>query len=166
MKNRDRVSAKFQAALVNRLKTKFGKVVSAQRFSDMYNLNAHDSTTICRETARLWIRGNAMPDYGHLAVLVRWLGLNPDEFLGSETPSPVAIMDEKPGLPTGGRGHADNDLLALWDELDPESRETLLALAKALLGRRAANRPSDVETAGRPAIAGGKAQLPTDDCHI
>ncbi len=166
MANRDVVSARFRIALANRLKSRFGKVISAQRFSDLYNLNAYDSTTISRETARLWIRGNAMPDYGHLAVLVQWLGIKPEEFLGKQDPSPQALPEDNPSTHGDNRNQFKRDLLALWDELDPETRKTVLVVAVALSAQKNAGNDS---TAGLPdmgAVIAAKAKLPTKDWQM
>lgn len=132
MANRDLVSEKFRIALANRLKARFGKVLSGQRFSDLYNLNAHGSGTISRETARLWIRGSAMPDYEHLAVLVQWLGMEPEEFLGHDNSATAVKKDEKRTLSADDRSHVTRDLLALWDELGTDTRRTILVVARAL----------------------------------
>jgi hypothetical protein len=140
MANRQVISARFRIALANRLKTRFGKVLSAQRFSDLYNLNAYGSSTISRETARLWIRGNAMPDYGHLAVLIHWLGINPEEFLGNENPDRIDTQTTNPITPAKSKCHAPNDLITLWGKLEPETRRTLLLVAKALSAEQRVDR--------------------------
>lgn len=166
MANRDVVSARFRIALANRLKTRFGKVISAQRFSDLYNLNAYGSTTISRETARLWIRGNAMPDYGHLSVLVQWLGINPEEFLGNENSPVSGITDEMKTVPGGARNHATNDLLAIWDDLDPETRRAVLLVAQALATRKIHRADDTTEMMDIRPIILGKAKLPNGDCQL
>ncbi len=166
MANRDVVSARFRISLANRLKNRFGKVISAQRFSDLYNLNAYGSTTISRETARLWIRGNAMPDYGHLSVLVQWLGINPEEFLGKENSTASGITDESKTALGGARNHVTRDLLALWDDLDPETRRTVLMVAKALSTQKMHDGDGTTEMMDMPLITHDKTKLPNGDCQL
>lgn len=165
MANRDVVSEKFRIVLATRLKARFGKVLSAQRFSDLYNLNAHGSSTISRETARLWIRGNNMPDYGHLAVLVQWLGIDPEEFLGNENPATTVQNDEKRTRPAQGRNHVTRDLMALWDELDPDTRRTVLVVAKALSAQQPVRRGGDDGALDIHPLVSSKFQLPTENCQ-
>lgn len=165
MANRDLVSERFRIALANRLKARFGKVLSGQRFSDLFNLNAHGSGTISRETARLWLRGSAMPDYEHLAVLVQWLGLGPEEFLGHHDPATSVRKDEKQALSAYGRSPVIRDLLMLWDELDIDTRRTILVMAKTLsaqnLLRRSPTRGAlDIHVPGSSEF-----QLPTENCQ-
>ncbi len=166
MANRDVVSARFRIALANRLKNRFGKVISAQRFSDLYNLNAYGSTTISRETARLWIRGNAMPDYGHLSVLVQWLGINPEEFLGKENSQASGITHERKTAPDCARNHITKDLLALWDDLDPETRRTVLLVARALSTQKMHHGDGTTELMEMPLLIRDKAKLPNGDCQL
>jgi hypothetical protein len=166
MATRDVVSTRFRIALSHRLKTRFGKMLSAQRFSDLYNLNAHGSSTISRETARLWIRGNAMPDYGHLAVLVQWLELDPEEFLGNENWATDTIKDENRKLNAEHWNHVTRDLLALWDELDPETRRTILVVAQALSTQKAKLKVSASGMLDMQAIISSQVKLPNEDWQI
>ncbi len=166
MKNRDAVSARFRIALAKKLKSRFGKILSAQRFSDLYNLNARDSTTISRETARLWIRGNAMPDYGHLAALVQWLGIDPGEFLGNEKSPESCITDLAITAPGGPKSHMTKDLLALWDELDPETRRTVLLVAKAFSNQKTQSSDDLSAMVEISPVISGKSKLPNDDCQL
>ena len=142
MDNRDNIADKFRLALGMRLRNRFGKLISAQRFADQYNLNAHGTTPISRETARRWIRGSAIPDYGHLLALVRWLELDPDEFLGNECQAAVVA---KPLAPTSachsGKAQVIN-LLKVLECLDEDSIGTLVTIAEALARRADAARPA------------------------
>jgi hypothetical protein len=74
----------FSRRLNDSLMAKYGYVPSAARFSDAFNLRAHGTTTIFRETARKWIRGAAIPELSRLKVLTDWLGLQPSTFLDGE----------------------------------------------------------------------------------
>jgi hypothetical protein len=83
-KNRETTLSKFERTLRTGIAKKLGRQVSAQRFADQFNLRAHGTDTISRETARKWIRGTTIPDYERLAVLIEWLELDPLEFLGTK----------------------------------------------------------------------------------
>ncbi len=132
MDNRDNVAEKFRDALGSRLKGRFGKSISAQRFADQYNLHAHGTTPISRETARRWIRGDAIPDYGHLLALVRWLGMNPDEFLGGRCHAVVGKGAVSPTSVCQSPPPQAVNLLKLLEQLDDESVGTIVAIAEAL----------------------------------
>ncbi len=144
MDNRDNVAEKFRIALGSCLKGRFGKSISAQRFADQYNLHAYGTTPISRETARRWIRGDAIPDYGHLLALVRWLEMNPEDFLGGlcqvkgvssshltttrwQSPPPQAV-----------------NLLKLLERLDDESVGTIIAIAEVLAMKSASTKPRGI----------------------
>jgi hypothetical protein len=55
---------------------KFGRIPTAQKFSDEFNLRSVKAIT--RETARKWINGLVMPESERLLVLIQWLNLNSD----------------------------------------------------------------------------------------
>ncbi len=83
-KNREATLSRFERTLRTGIVKKLGRQVSAQRFADQFNLHAHGTGTISRETARKWMRGTTIPDYERIAVLIEWLELNPLEFLGTK----------------------------------------------------------------------------------
>jgi hypothetical protein len=132
MKNLDNVADRFRLTLSDHLKKRFGKVVSAQRFADQYNLNAYGTTAISRETARRWIRGKTIPDYGHLVALIHWLEIDPKEFLGGacqvEIGKNIATLpqtDESSELRTA-------NLMTLLEGCDSETLETIMTIAEVL----------------------------------
>jgi len=132
MDNRDNVAHKFRVVLCRHLKDRFGKIISAQYFADQFNLNAHGTTAVSRETARRWIRGDAIPDYGHLAALIRWLNINPDDFLGNGCHFEVGKnLQPTPPTQLTPSSNAKN-LLRMLDALDQETQLTILAIAKVL----------------------------------
>jgi hypothetical protein len=55
---------------------KFGRIPTAQKFSDEFNLRSVKPIT--RETARKWINGLVMPESERLLTLIQWLNLNSD----------------------------------------------------------------------------------------
>ncbi len=132
MDNRNNIADKFRLVLCRHLKERFGKIISAQRFADQFNLNAHGTTPVSRETARRWIRGDAIPDYGHLAALIRWLDIDPDEFLGNDCH--VEVGKSIKSEPTTWRAQSENakNLLILLDALDHDTQLTILAIAETL----------------------------------
>lgn len=143
MDNRDNIADKFRVVLCRHLKDRFGKIISAQRFADQYNLKAHGTTPISRETARRWIRGSAIPDYGHLLALVRWLELDPDEFLGNEGHTPVASQRLVP-ITNGQAGQAQvENLMKVLECLDEEIVGTLVTIAEALARRADRAKPAE-----------------------
>ena len=68
----ERFSITLRSGLVN----KFGRIPTAQKFSDDFNLRSVKPIT--RETARKWINGLVMPESERLLVLIQWLNLNSD----------------------------------------------------------------------------------------
>jgi hypothetical protein len=68
----ERFSIVLRSGLVN----KFGRIPTAQKFSDEFNLRSINPIT--RETARKWINGLVMPESERLLVLIQWLNLNAD----------------------------------------------------------------------------------------
>ncbi len=82
--NRKLANKCFEQALNQCVMKKFGKPISAQQFANQYNLRAYGTTTISRETARKWMKGKTIPDYGKLSVLINWLDLNPYDFVKTD----------------------------------------------------------------------------------
>jgi hypothetical protein len=114
------------------LTVKYGYAPSAAKFSDAFNLRAHGTTTISRETARKWIRGEAIPELSRLKVLINWLGLKPSAFLEGEFNAPSidgAISELNQGSTDE---NTQSKLISLINELDHKSIETLFIAAWAL----------------------------------
>ena len=128
------VSETFSRSLQELLTEKYGYLPSAAKFSDAFNLRAHGTTTISRETARKWLRGEAIPELSRLRVLIMWLGLKPADFLDPALTNPYVEerTEQIPGIST--RGHIHNKLLSLLNELDEKSIEALFLAAWALRG--------------------------------
>lgn len=106
-----------------------------------------------------------MPDYGHLAVLVQWLGIEPEEFLGHDNPATSVRKDEKHSLSADGSSPVTRDLLMLWDELDPDTRRTLLVVAKALSAQKLVRRSRTRGVLDIHFPGSGEFQLPTENCQ-
>jgi hypothetical protein len=130
--NRKIVGDLFSRRLKELLTARYGYVPSAAKFSDAFNLRAHGTTTISRETARKWIRGEAIPELSRLKVLIDWLGLKPSAFLEGEFTESSIEGDSR----EVGQGTIDvntqNKLISLINELDEKSIETLFIAAWAL----------------------------------
>ena len=75
---------KFAHVLGEHLVEFFGRRPSASLFADHFNLRAYGAKTITRETARKWIRGEALPNWANLTVLINWLGINPSSLYENE----------------------------------------------------------------------------------
>lgn len=75
-KNKKRVRDKFSAALKAASLEKCGNKISPTSLANSFNLRASGTTVITRQTASKWLKGEALPDHGHMVVLVRWLQLN------------------------------------------------------------------------------------------
>lgn len=122
----------FSRRLKELLTAKYGYIPSAAKFSDAFNLRAHGTTTISRETARKWIRGEAIPELSRLKVLINWLGLKPSAFLEGEfTESSIEGDSSEVGQGTIDV-NTQNKLISLINELDEKSIETLFIAAWAL----------------------------------
>lgn len=70
------VSEKFSSELRRRLEPFFGKSLTAESLAREFNLRAIGCDSITRETARRWLTGSALPEYGRLVVLKKWLELD------------------------------------------------------------------------------------------
>lgn len=79
------ITQKFAKTLKEQLILRFGKVPSASVLANNFNLRAYGTQTISRETARKWLAGLAYPENSRLQVLVQWLGLDANRFIGTQT---------------------------------------------------------------------------------
>jgi len=130
--NRKLVGELFSRSIKTLLTKKYGYLPSAAKFSDAFNLRAHGTTTISRETARKWLKGEAIPELSRLRVLMTWLGLKPADFLDPEIMSKSfdGLRSPRPEINISDRTH--NKLLSLLSELDEQSIEALFLAAWAL----------------------------------
>ena len=76
MNTKANILERFSITLRSGLVNKFGRIPTAQKFSDDFNLRSVKPIT--RETARKWINGLVMPESERLLVLIQWLNLNSD----------------------------------------------------------------------------------------
>ena len=123
---------KFERTLRTGIERKLGRQVSAQRFADQFNLRAHGTDTISRETARKWILGTTIPDYERLAVLIEWLELNPLEFLGNENAQENQTLLNEVDIFIPDESKRMEDLMEIVKTLDQQSIEALFVTAWAL----------------------------------
>lgn len=144
-KNRETTLGKFERTFRTGIARKLGRQVSAQRFADLFNLRAHGTGTISRETARKWIRGTTIPDYERLAVLIEWLELNPLEFLANENAKKNHALLNDVDFFIHDKSRRLEDLVEIIKTLDQQSTEALFITAWAL--RRASqSAASDMKT--------------------
>ena len=83
-KNKLEVQQKFGVILREAINARYGQTVSSTRLSDEFNLRAVGTTTISRQTALKWLKGEAIPDPGRLKVLAEWLNLDLNEIFKSQ----------------------------------------------------------------------------------
>ena len=111
---------------------KYGYLPSAARFSDAFNLRAYGTTTISREPARKWLRGEAIPELSRLKVLINWLGLKPSTFLDGE----INEQSIETTISAADLREIDKNtqskLILLINDFDEKSIETLFIVAWAL----------------------------------
>ena len=130
--NRKLANMLFAAALREGLSAVFGRVPSAAKFADAFNLRAHGTSTITRETARKWVRGDALPEIGKLRVLISWLHLDPTAFLQPLDQEGDFRLNGKCGVPRDEKPSVTETLVELLRHLDHESVETLYLTAMAM----------------------------------
>ena len=56
--------------------------INAVKFANAFNLRAHGTTTISRQTALKWISGKGVPELGHIYVLREWLKIDLNHIFG------------------------------------------------------------------------------------
>jgi len=88
-KNTEAVRNNFSSEIRNRyaeimsLKLIDGEYrINAVEFANAFNLRAHGTTTISRQTALKWINGNGIPESGHIYVLRDWLKIDLNQIFG------------------------------------------------------------------------------------
>ncbi len=125
----------FASALRDALVDAHGRLPSAAKFADAFNLRAYGTSTITRETARKWLRGDTMPEIGKMRVLIHWLNLNPSSFL-----QPVLVdvtTDRHSGeCSTTDRSNVRQVLAEILPFLDDQSVEALYLTATAMQALR------------------------------
>lgn len=81
MENRVIATQRFMAAFNAGLFKKYALIPSNSFVAAQFNLRAHGTTAVSRETARKWLKGLALPSPSHLLTIIKWLQLNPIDFL-------------------------------------------------------------------------------------
>lgn len=129
--NRKLANHLFANALRGALADDQGRLPSAAKFADAFNLRAHGTSTITRETARKWLRGEAMPEIGKMQVLIHWLNLDPAVFLQPATMDATPMRDNGEELGSEGAG-VRQSLAGILSQLDDRSVEALYLTATAM----------------------------------
>jgi hypothetical protein len=129
--NRKLASHLFASALRKALVDTDGRLPSAAKFADAFNLRAYGTSTITRETARKWLRGDAMPEIGKMQVLIHWLNLDPVSFLQ------LGTVDDNQARDVAATVISDSTdvrkvLTAILPHLDDRSVEALYLTAAAM----------------------------------
>jgi hypothetical protein len=60
---------------------KYALIPTNSFVATQFNLRAHGTTIVSRETARKWLKGLSLPSPSHLITIIQWLKLNPSDFL-------------------------------------------------------------------------------------
>jgi len=88
-KNKEAVKKNFSSEIRNRyaeimsLELMGGEHrINAVKFANAFNLRAHGTTTISRQTALKWINGKGIPEPGHIYVLRDWLKIDLNQIFG------------------------------------------------------------------------------------
>jgi hypothetical protein len=66
----------FSQLLCEKLAGQIAGKVNATQLADEFNLRAHGTKTITRQTAHNWLSGKGFPDPGRLSVLASWLDID------------------------------------------------------------------------------------------
>jgi transcriptional regulator with XRE-family HTH domain len=128
MNNRTITIQRFSIVLNQALFEKYGRSPIATMLANHFNLRAHGTTTITRETARKWMRGLAIPEASKLKTLAECLDLD----LGGvfKTISNEAVLDQ--GVLTNANSEYHSTLQSLVNDLDSKSKEAVLLTAWSL----------------------------------
>lgn len=98
MNNRVKTTELFSISFRLGLRKEYGEIPSSTFIAMQFNLRAHGTSVIGRETARKWTNGLAFPSPSHLVILIKWLKLNPSDFLvelmESNKPDPLPLNTE------------------------------------------------------------------------
>ena len=79
-------------------RTKLGEIygkhkLSAELVSREFNLRCLGCRGISRETARRWLTGSALPEYGRLLAVIRWLEIDVTKIFPKDGPVPLTALD-------------------------------------------------------------------------
>ena len=128
----DAIKFSFSNTLRQALRRRFRKIPSNAVIAREFNLRSHSAKTISQESVRRWLLGLSLPEYSHLQVLVRWLGIDTNSLFQTESvslhgpPSKANIIEESL-LPE----------LRIWNrhlsELHPKHRQPIITLVDNLL---------------------------------
>jgi hypothetical protein len=149
--NRTSTKLNLRVLLNKALIKKFGKIPSASKFADQFNLRAFGTTTVTRETSRKWIAGLAVPEIDKLCILVSWLELDPAEIFQTHIPHTSSFYNgssvsktpsEEAVIIKNGLGHSLNsdqhhdqalmfqeNLIKYINEMTDESKKALFIAA-------------------------------------
>jgi transcriptional regulator with XRE-family HTH domain len=88
------VLSTFSAEFRSKLEAIYGKHrLSAELVSREFNLRCVGCRGISRETARRWLTGIALPEYGRLLAVVRWLEIDISKIFPSDSLQQSTVSD-------------------------------------------------------------------------
>ena len=123
----------FCKSLNDALRNNFASLPSAADFAKQFNARATGTSTISRETARKWMRGHCIPNIGRLTVLVSWLNMNVDGFLGAIQESQTSERDNYLNSQSKTRDSSNiTELVEIAGGLDTRGVLVLIDVAKSL----------------------------------
>ena len=116
MTNRKNTASCLSRILNESLQRKFGKIPSASKFADQFNLRAYGTKTITRETARKWLVGIAVPEIDKLVVLIDWLDIDVMDLFGKIPKQSVGLIPQPDCNQSRVELHINQCLKSLSDE--------------------------------------------------
>ncbi len=129
MRERENTIVLFSEQLNGLLKEKYGSVPSAAELAMQFNLRAHGTKTISRESARKWLRGLALPEISKLMVLVEWLSLDINKIFKPSLDEKLYLEKVKIRIESKEIQDLQTILLNLLEEIPHESAKVLLITA-------------------------------------
>ena len=133
MRERKNTKVLFSEQLNELLKEKYGSVPSAAAFAMQFNLRAHGTKTISRESARKWLKGLALPEISKLIVLVEWLSLDINKIFKPSFDQKSSLEKIKISIQSKEIQDLQTILLDLLEEIPPDSAKALLITALEFL---------------------------------
>lgn len=141
----DRVKQDFSVALVDGLKQVYGgRMPSIAVVARDFSLKSPHLPHISGETLRKWIRGESLPQYSRMQVLIEWLGN--DITLPFNKPGQVIQQVQRYETTNGqsnGNGHRHqvtnqyhpihDQLVSILDQLNENECQSILTIAQLLV---------------------------------
>ncbi len=123
---------RFAQVLIWRLNKTYGRTPTASFFANQFNLRAYGTKTITRETARKWLRGEVLPTWQNLNVLMNWLEIEPS-LLYEQAGKEIVTTDEHTLREVQfADDSTDENFSDIFKNLSPHEAKILAIIALAL----------------------------------